>query len=102
MLQALRDHPMTLSDGSKLNLTASCGLAWVGPLDSLEHAVARADNALYAAKAEGRDRWKWADPVHVSLERPRIQSRMSNLISQDAPDGEYSQLNEKYRRLNCE
>ncbi len=82
MLQALRDNSMTLSDGGKLHLTASCGLAWVGPLDSLEHATARADHALYAAKAEGRDRWKWADAADASLEQPRIQSRsrMSNSV----------------------
>jgi diguanylate cyclase (GGDEF)-like protein len=35
----------------------SIGLAtWEGPEDSLENLLARADQALYRAKAEGRDR----------------------------------------------
>ena len=38
-------------------VTVSIGLAtWEGPEDSLENMLARADQALYRAKAEGRDR----------------------------------------------
>ena len=38
-------------------VTVSIGLAaWEGPEDSLENLLARADQALYRAKAEGRDR----------------------------------------------
>jgi len=66
MLQALRDHPMPLEGGGVLGMTASCGLAFVEPADTLEHVIARADAALYTAKADGRDRWKWADGGEAS------------------------------------
>jgi diguanylate cyclase (GGDEF)-like protein len=60
MLQALRGTPLRLDDGSALGLRASAGLAVVGPDETLDSALARADRALYAAKAAGRDCWRWA------------------------------------------
>jgi diguanylate cyclase (GGDEF)-like protein len=60
MLQTLRSTPLRLEDRSPLDLRASAGLAVVGPDETLDGALARADRALYAAKAAGRDRWRWA------------------------------------------
>jgi diguanylate cyclase (GGDEF)-like protein len=52
---AVRDTPMAGSDGSLLHATVSIGVAgWLG--EELDELVDRADQALYAAKAAGRDR----------------------------------------------
>jgi diguanylate cyclase (GGDEF)-like protein len=61
LLQALRDTPMMLSDGQLLAVRASAGLAVVGYEEDIGPPIARADRALYAAKAAGRDCWRWAD-----------------------------------------
>ncbi len=48
-------------DGSLINVTASFGVAWlVSSQDTAEDLLARADEALYAAKEAGRDRVKYA------------------------------------------
>jgi len=53
---ALRSHDIPV-DGSSLRLTASFGIAALRPADDdAEHVLRRADRALYAAKAAGRDR----------------------------------------------
>lgn len=44
-----------------LRVTVSMGVACVGADERLEAALERADFALYAAKAGGRDRVVWAD-----------------------------------------
>ena len=45
-----------LSTGHALDCTASIGVTqWQGPQDSLDAMLARADSALYRAKAQGRD-----------------------------------------------
>jgi diguanylate cyclase (GGDEF)-like protein len=50
---AVREHPLTVA-GREETLTVSVGWApWEG--DDLAQLVARADRALYAAKAAGRD-----------------------------------------------
>ena len=61
ILQALRDNPLSLPDGKSLELRASAGLAEVDDDESMTDAIARADRALYAAKAAGRDTWRWAE-----------------------------------------
>lgn len=58
LLQALRDSPLQLPDGQVLSLRASAGLAFATPDDAIEDIVGRADQALYAAKAAGRDTWR--------------------------------------------
>lgn len=63
ILQALRENPLRLPDGRPLGLRASAGLAEVGAEENIADAFARADRALYAAKAAGRDRWQWAAPA---------------------------------------
>jgi diguanylate cyclase (GGDEF)-like protein len=62
LLQALRDHPMPLPENEPLQLRVSSGLAVVGYDEDMGPAIARADHALYAAKAGGRDCWRWAEP----------------------------------------
>jgi diguanylate cyclase (GGDEF)-like protein len=61
ILGALRETPLQLAEGRRLKLTASAGLAAVGAAESMAEAIARADRALYVAKAAGRDAWRWAD-----------------------------------------
>jgi diguanylate cyclase (GGDEF)-like protein len=61
ILRALRETPLRLDEGRPLKLTASAGLAVVGAAEPMAEAIARADRALYAAKAAGRDAWRWAD-----------------------------------------
>ena len=60
LLQALRATPLRLPDGHALSLRASAGLAEAGNDESMADVLGRADHALYAAKAAGRDNWQWA------------------------------------------
>jgi len=62
LFQSLRNSPLALEDGTLLNLRISAGLAAVGRNETMTEAIDRADRALYAAKAAGRDRWVWAEP----------------------------------------
>lgn len=54
--QAIERVAVTLSNGQWLNLTASIGAALVGPDGTMQAALRRVDNALYAAKRAGRNR----------------------------------------------
>jgi len=58
LLQALRDTPLQLPDGQVLSLRVSAGLAIATTEETLEDIVGRADQALYVAKAAGRDTWR--------------------------------------------
>jgi len=60
LFQSLRASPLVLDDGTVLNLRISAGLAAVGRDENMAEAIDRADQAMYAAKAAGRDRWVWA------------------------------------------
>lgn len=60
LLEALRTNPLRLPDGEVLSLRASAGLAQAGHEEPMAHVLAHADRALYAAKAAGRDTWKWS------------------------------------------
>ena len=60
LLQGLRDAPMHLLDGHLLSLRVSAGLTQAGHDEALADVLERADLALYAAKAAGRDNWQWA------------------------------------------
>ncbi|SDD05233.1 diguanylate cyclase (GGDEF) domain-containing protein [Paracidovorax valerianellae] len=46
-----------------IHLTVSIGLALHGAGETVEQTLERADRALYAAKAQGRDRVVWAPPA---------------------------------------
>ena len=65
--RAVSAEPIALGEGIALHQTASIGLAMGGPWadgegDSPDDVMARADRALYAAKAEGRDCTRHALP----------------------------------------
>lgn len=60
ILMALRESRVALADGREVRVTASAGVAVVGSLEPIAEAIARADQALYAAKGAGRDTWRWA------------------------------------------
>lgn len=60
ILQALRESPVALADGRSIRVRASAGMAVVGSAEPMADAIGRADQALYAAKAAGRDTWRWA------------------------------------------
>jgi diguanylate cyclase (GGDEF)-like protein len=64
LLQALRDSPLGLPAGHELGLRASAGLAEVGIEESMADVVGRADRALYAAKAAGRNTWRFGTETH--------------------------------------
>ncbi len=59
LLQVLRDNPLALSDSQTLDLRVSAGLAIASTGECLADIVRRADKGLYAAKAAGRDTWRW-------------------------------------------
>ncbi|HET7540516.1 MAG TPA: diguanylate cyclase [Polyangiaceae bacterium] len=53
---ALESQPITAPNGQPLKVTASFGVAELGPGETLEQVVDRADRAMYAAKGAGRNR----------------------------------------------
>lgn len=56
---AIAGTPLTI-EGETLPLTVSIGVASIGPGDALEAALGLADQALYAAKQDGRDKVRTA------------------------------------------
>ncbi|MDE3209107.1 MAG: diguanylate cyclase [Pseudomonadota bacterium] len=65
-LHALRNLPLRLADNTELSLRLSAGLAVTGPEETMAGVLARADHALYAAKAAGRDTWRWVVETRVA------------------------------------
>jgi diguanylate cyclase (GGDEF)-like protein len=54
---SLAEHPIQTTGGTEVSFTVSIGLAAIAPTDTnLQALLQRADRALYAAKAQGRDR----------------------------------------------
>lgn len=62
ILNAIRNAPLACAEQS-IPMTASIGTAPVRPGDSVNDALKRADEALYRAKANGRDRLCLADEM---------------------------------------
>jgi diguanylate cyclase (GGDEF)-like protein len=56
MREAMQAEPVPMEDGRVIDITASLGVAEGAPGEGLEAVLARADLALYRAKAQGRDR----------------------------------------------
>jgi diguanylate cyclase (GGDEF)-like protein len=63
MRAALSEAPLRLSGGVRISLTASFGIAELAPGQSGQQLVSRADAALYAAKAAGKNRVNIAEPI---------------------------------------
>lgn len=57
IVDTVRAAPMQLSDAEAVTLTVTLGLAEVGGEEELSSAIKRADDALYAGKQAGRDRY---------------------------------------------
>ncbi|MBN2751970.1 MAG: GGDEF domain-containing protein [Rhodospirillaceae bacterium] len=53
---AVMEDPLVLAEGVVLNLTISAGVSELKPGEDVDGLIARADAALYAAKAAGRNR----------------------------------------------
>jgi diguanylate cyclase (GGDEF)-like protein len=61
----LASTTVALGQGKPISVTASFGLTMLDPSVSAAESVGRADNAMYAAKAAGRNRvcvWEPATP----------------------------------------
>jgi diguanylate cyclase (GGDEF)-like protein len=63
MRGALSEAPLGLSGGVRISLTASFGIAELAPGQSGQQLMSRADAALYAAKAAGKNRVSMAEPI---------------------------------------
>ncbi|MCZ7451294.1 GGDEF domain-containing protein [Agrobacterium rhizogenes] len=60
MLRHIANRPLILSDGTKLTVTASIGVAEFEHNETPEELLSRADEALYVAKRNGRNRLRAA------------------------------------------
>lgn len=60
--EGLAEAVVTTAKGQAVRVTASCGLTLIDPDASVEDSIGRADSALYAAKAAGRNCVRLWDP----------------------------------------
>jgi two-component system, sensor histidine kinase LadS len=65
---ALADMAVEKSDGTKISLTVSLGVALSSPTTPLEDLLRQADDSLYKAKQEGRNRTEVGSLVEVGIE----------------------------------
>ena len=63
---ACHQAPVRIPSGEQVQFTVSTGVATVSAEESVSDLLRRADGALYAAKAQGRDRWVLA-PAGVEV-----------------------------------
>lgn len=54
--QSLHSNPTRLKTGEAIYITATVGIITVGPDETMEKAIERADQAMYLGKQQGRDR----------------------------------------------
>lgn len=66
---ALPQWPFDTSSGEQIRLAASFGVAQMEPQETLAALIGRADEALYEAKAAGRDRVRVSRPTNAVLHR---------------------------------
>ncbi len=69
--QELENNPVKLYSGEKINVTASFGIAEMSPEATIEETIERADQALYWAKSQGRNRvcgWDGIEEVDALAE----------------------------------
>lgn len=72
MRSTLENTPIVLDDGVHLSVTASFGLASLTPeIESRKQLLSRADQALYNAKANGRNRVETWKPEYAGSSAPR-------------------------------
>lgn len=74
---AVRAEPFVLPCGRALRITVSVGGTWTGGWwtgnrNRLDELASRADAALYAAKAAGRDGWRLSLGRHMMEARPAV------------------------------
>jgi diguanylate cyclase (GGDEF)-like protein len=56
MRRALSESSLEVTQGSRISLTASFGIAQLAPGQASEQLLSRADAALYEAKSAGKNR----------------------------------------------
>jgi len=75
--RGLKRHGTRLDDKTGLHITASIGIAILHPDVSVRAAIDRADQALYAAKAGGRNRVSiWEGDVALATSKNQTQSEL--------------------------
>jgi predicted signal transduction protein with EAL and GGDEF domain len=79
------DEPFTLSD-TTVSTGASIGVAITRGCDSAEDLLRNADLALYAAKGDGKRRWRHFDPALHSkaIERTGLREQLDRAIEQES------------------
>lgn len=68
LVAGVRARGVDLEGHAPLHYTISIGVALAGPGEPIESIIQRADEALYAAKAAGRDRWLMAGLSGAAVE----------------------------------
>jgi diguanylate cyclase len=81
---AVGQHPVVV-EGKSLRVTASAGLAELGPQDNGLTWLARADAALYAAKHYGRNCLFWNDGEH-NLPAQQVAQASAHLAADEQAD----------------
>jgi len=82
---AVGSHPVVI-EGKTLRVTASAGLAELGPQDNNLTWLARADSALYAAKHYGRNCLFWNDGEHNLPAHQVVEKSQTAADADDQPD----------------
>ena len=70
LLTAIR-RPVTIG-GAELTVSCSIGIAKMAPDESPGDVIQRANEAMYAAKQSGRDRWEAAGPLNTGPAQRRV------------------------------